>query len=186
MQHGHPPHALWNRRRFLTAGAGLLAATCLPAAANAVVQPAAKSLEFLNLHTGERLRTTYWHDGRYDASARADINNILRDFRTGDVAPIDPKLLDLLHALRRKLDTSEPFHVISGYRSPKTNASLAAASGGVAKKSLHMKGMAIDIRLPGCELDRLRRAARSLRRGGVGYYPKSDFVHVDTGRVRFW
>jgi uncharacterized protein YcbK (DUF882 family) len=186
MQTVKPPHATWSRRRLLTAGSATLLATCLPAAAKAVPQPAAKSLEFLHLHTGERLRTTYWHGGVYDRTARAEINQVLRDFRTGDVAPIDPKLLDLLYALRRKLDTTAPFHVISGYRSPKTNAMLASNSGGVAKKSLHMQGMAIDIRLPGRELDEVRRAARALQRGGVGFYPRSDFVHVDTGRVRFW
>lgn len=186
MQPDEPPHAPWNRRRLLTAGAATLLATCLPAAARAIPQPAARSLEFLHLHTGERLRTTYWHDGTYVPDARADIDQVLRDFRTGDVAPIDPKLLDLLHALRRRLDTNAPFHVISGYRSPATNAMLAANSGGVAKKSLHMQGMAIDIRLPGRNLDEVRRGARALQRGGVGYYPGSDFVHVDTGRVRFW
>lgn len=186
MQTNEPPHASWDRRRLLKVGAAALLTTCLPAAAQAVTRPAAKSLEFLHLHTGERLRTTYWHDGVYDPGARAEINEVLRDFRTGDVAPIDPKLLDLLHALRRKLDTNAPFHVISGYRSPKTNAMLSANSAGVAKKSLHMQGKAIDIRLPGRRLDDVRRAARALQRGGVGFYPKSDFVHVDTGRVRFW
>jgi len=186
MQPDHPPHASWSRRRLLRAGAATLLATCLPAAAHAVPQPAAKSLEFLNLHTGERLRATYWHGGGYDNGARSEINQLLRDFRTGDVMPIDAKLLDLLYALRRKLDTTEPFHVISAYRSPKTNAMLAADSGGVAKKSLHMQGMAIDIRLPDRGLDDVRRAARSLQRGGVGFYPRSDFVHIDTGRVRYW
>ena len=182
----HPPHRSWSRRHLLGAGAATLLATCLPAAARAVPQPAAKSLEFLNLHTGERLHTTYWHGGRYDSGARAEIDQVLRDFRTGDVKPIDARLLDLLHALRRRLGTDAPFHVISGYRSPATNAMLSANSGGVARKSLHMRGMAIDIRLPGRELNELRSAARSLQRGGVGYYPRSDFVHVDTGRVRFW
>ena len=97
---------------------------------------------------------------------------MLRDFRTGDIAPIDARLLDLLHALRRRLDTNAPFHVISAYRSPATNAMLAANSGGVAKKSLHMQGMAIDIRLPGRELRDVQRAARALQRGGVGYYSR--------------
>ena len=186
MQPDHPPHPCWGRRRLLGAGAATLLATCLPAAAHAVPQPAAKSLAFLNLHTGERLRTTYWHGGSYDSGARSEINQLLRDFRTGDVMPIDAGLLDLLYALRRTLGSAEPFHVISAYRSPKTNAMLAGGSGAVAKKSLHMQGMAIDIRLPGRDLDAVRRAARSLQRGGVGFYPRSDFVHVDTGRVRSW
>jgi uncharacterized protein YcbK (DUF882 family) len=186
MQWDKPPHAPWNRRRLLKAGAATVLATCLPAAAHAMPQPAARSLEFLNLHTGERLRTTYWHGGTYVADACAEIDVILRDFRTGEVAPIDAGLLDLLHALRRRLDTSAPYHVISGYRSPKTNAALAARSGGVAKKSLHMQGIAIDIRLPGRDLVDVNGAARALQRGGVGLYEKSGFIHIDVGRVRYW
>ena len=103
--------------------------------------------------------------------------------------PIDPKLLDLLHELSGTLETDTPFHIISGYRSPVTNASLRTKGGahtGVATQSLHMVGKAIDIRVPGVKLDDLRGAARSLKLGGVGYYPSSNFVHVDTGRVRFW
>ena len=110
----------------------------------------------------------------------------LRDHRTGDVHPIDPQLLDLLTHLQQSVDSARAFEVISGYRSPKTNAMLASNSGGVARKSLHMQGMAIDIRLPGKRLKDLRAAALSLEAGGVGYYPSSDFVHVATGRVRSW
>jgi len=111
---------------------------------------------------------------------------VLRDHRTGTQCAIDPRLLDLLHGLRNLLGTTRPFQVISGYRSPATNRVLASASSGVARDSLHTRGMAIDIRVPGIALDRLRDAAISLKGGGVGHYPRSDFVHLDVGRVRFW
>ena len=103
-----------------------------------------------------------------------------------EVAAIDPRLFDFLYALRRAMDSEAPFHVISGYRSPGTNARLRQRSKGVAKRSLHMRGMAVDVRLPGRELKDLMRTAKRLNAGGVGYYPKSNFIHVDTGRVRFW
>lgn len=173
------------RRRLLRWGvAGACALAPLPAFG--AQSAAARALAFYNLHTGESLATTYWENGRYLPEALAEIDVVLRDFRTGEVQPIDPDLLDLLSSLRETIGSREAFAVISGYRSPKTNAALAAASGGVAKKSLHMQGMAIDVRLPGYELSRLRDAAIALQRGGVGFYPGSDFVHLDTGRVRHW
>jgi uncharacterized protein YcbK (DUF882 family) len=132
------------------------------------------------------LSPVFWQDGRLVPDALAAIDYHLRDFRTGDVRPIDAGLLDLLHRLSSVMDYQEPIHVISGYRSPKTNAMLAKRSNGVAKKSYHLRGMAIDIRLPERGLAELRRAAQGLALGGVGYYPKSDFVHVDTGPVRTW
>jgi uncharacterized protein YcbK (DUF882 family) len=145
-----------------------------------------RSLAFCNLHTGERLTAVYWADGHYLPDALSEIDHVLRDFRTEEVKPIDPKLLDLLHLLHSKLDSSAPFHVISGYRSPATNEMLATQSGGVARKSLHMRGMAIDVNLPDRDLDKLRRTGRSLKGGGVGYYPKPGFVHLDVGRIRYW
>jgi uncharacterized protein YcbK (DUF882 family) len=174
------------RRRFLSAG--LAAATItigLPSLARAATA-GHRSLSFYNLHTDEKLTTTYWVDGQYVPDALGEIDHVLRDFRTGDVWPMDRKLLDLLVALNRKMETAKPFAVISGYRSPKTNAMLAEASSGVARRSLHMDGKAIDIRIPGRKLADLRKAALSLKLGGVGYYARSDFVHVDTGRVRSW
>ena len=148
----------------------------------------ARSLSFNNLHTGERLAVDYWVDGAYQPEALAEVNHVLRDFRTGDVHMIAPRLLDLLVRIRNRLDTTKPIQVISGYRSPVTNAMLHSAHehSGVAVKSLHMKGMAIDIRVGGRDLQTLHRAALAERSGGVGYYPKSDFVHVDVGRVRRW
>ncbi|HJR58586.1 MAG TPA: DUF882 domain-containing protein [Vicinamibacterales bacterium] len=183
-----------NRRAFLGFGAVAAAAALSPLKAHAAPPPASRKaalrkLSFFNTHTGERLQTTYCCDGRYEPEALQQINHILRDFRANEVKPIDPKLLDLLHELGGTLETDQPFHIISGYRSPHTNTMLRQRGGattGVASRSLHMVGKAIDIRLPGVKLDHLRGAARSLKLGGVGYYPSSNFVHVDTGRVRFW
>lgn len=143
-------------------------------------------LSFHHLHTGENLRVAYWRDGTYESEALAEINRHLRDFRTGESNSISPKLLDFLHALRTEAGSSDPFHVISGYRSPKTNAMLRKKSSGVAKKSLHMRGMAVDVSLPGRDLRQLRDAAKRLERGGVGYYAKSGFIHLDVGAVRSW
>lgn len=171
------------RRRLLGFGVAAIAAV-RPFAANALATP--RSLSFENLHTGEKLAVTYWANGRPIPEAKALVDHILRDYRTGDVHPIDPGLLDLLHRLHQSLGTSQPFQVISGYRSPRTNAMLADASGGVARKSLHMQGLAIDIRVPGRPLATVRDAAAALQGGGVGFYPRSDFVHVDVGRVRSW
>ena len=145
-----------------------------------------RRLSFIHTHTHEELELVYAGPGGYHAQSLARVNEFLRDFRTSDVHVIDPKLLDTLHALARSANSTEPFHVISGYRSPRTNSTLRAHSAGVAKYSLHMEGKAIDIRLPGVSLGHLRDRALGLARGGVGYYPGSDFVHVDTGRVRSW
>ncbi|HWA43120.1 MAG TPA: DUF882 domain-containing protein [Hypericibacter adhaerens] len=179
------------RRRFLAWGAASMAvalpALAMPHIANAATLAAnQRRLAFDNLHTGETLKTVYWEGGDYVPDALGQIDHILRDFRTDDVHPIDARLLDLLNTLHQKLGSKVPFSVISGYRSPKTNAALAEASNGVAKHSLHMEGQAIDIHLEDVALKDLRRGALALKRGGVGYYPASDFVHVDVGRVRTW
>lgn len=145
-----------------------------------------RELKFYHLHTGEKLSVEY-HDGHsYQMDALAEVNRYLRDFRTGEVHDIDPQLLDALHDLRDSVGKNGTFEIISGYRSPKTNAALRERSKRVAKRSLHMQGKAMDVRLPGVDTLTLRRAAMDLRRGGVGYYAKSNFVHIDTGRVRFW
>jgi uncharacterized protein YcbK (DUF882 family) len=182
-------HTVLPHRRSVLAkvGTALLATSLKPAfASNA--SPGARSIDLHNIHTGEHLSVDYWADGAYVPDALAAINKILRDFRTGDIQPIETNLLDTLVRLHGKLDTRKPFEVISGYRSPATNAALHARSeeSGVAVKSLHMQGMAVDIRVPGRPLILLRNAALSERAGGVGYYPQSDFVHVDVGRVRRW
>jgi uncharacterized protein YcbK (DUF882 family) len=166
--------------------AALISSRALEAAVAAPGGPAVRRLAFLNTHTGERLEACYCRAGRYDAAALKDINHILRDHRTGDVGAIAPDLLDLLHGLGRRIETPQPFHVISGYRSPATNAALHSKSRGVASQSLHMHGKAIDIRVPGIQTGELKTLALSLAAGGVGYYPQSDFIHVDIGRVRSW
>ncbi len=173
------------RRRFLQIG--LAAALLAPGSAWAgSLGKVRRSLSFVSLHTGEKLAVDYCVNGSYVPEALQEISRILRDFRTGEALAMDVGLLDLLSDLRHKLRSKAPFEVISGYRSPKTNAMLAAASGGVARKSLHMQGMAIDIRVPGRSLRQVRDAALAMKAGGVGFYPKPDFVHVDVGRVRAW
>lgn len=143
-------------------------------------------LRFYNTHTGESLEAAYWAGNGYSRDALEEIARVLRDHRSGETRQIAPRLLDLVHELTSALDSRAAIHVISGYRSATTNAALAARSGGVAKHSLHLVGEAIDLRIPGRELSDVRRAALALRAGGVGYYPRSNFVHVDIGRVRSW
>ena len=174
------------RRRFIQAFLGTAAALATPSLWASLHRAPERSLAFKNLHTGESLRTTFWAEGRYLNDELKAVNHIMRDHRSGDVHPMDPKLLDLLYALQQSVAANGSFHIISGYRSPASNQKLRSKSGGVAKKSLHMQGRAIDIRLPGCKLPQLRDAALALKAGGVGYYARSDFIHVDTGRVRRW
>ncbi len=176
-----------SRRHFLAGCAAAVGMFGLsPAFAHILSKRPERDLSFLNLHTGERLKVTYWANGDFVAESLSEINHLLRDFRTGDTHRIDPRLLDILYGVREQLGTHKEFHIISGYRSPKTNHLLRTRSHGVAKHSLHMQGKAIDIRVPGYDIHRLQRAAKSLKAGGVGLYTKSNFVHVDTGRVRYW
>jgi uncharacterized protein YcbK (DUF882 family) len=175
------------RRRFL-ARTGLAGASVVlgRSALADVMPPSPRSLAFLNTHTGETVSATYWAAGRYVPDALAAIDRVLRDHRTGDVIEVDRRLLDVLHALRLDLGTQAPFHVISCYRSPKTNATVRAAGRAVAENSLHMLGKACDVRVPGVALDDLHRAAVARKAGGVGYYAGPSFVHVDVGRIRYW
>ena len=178
--------AATGRRAVLRLGiAAVVTAAAGPARAG-LARPPMRALALRNLHTDEMVRATYWADGAWQTDGLREINHVLRDFRTGDVKDIDPGLLDLMHRLAALAGTDQPFEIISGYRSPRTNAQLADQGSGVAKKSLHMQGKAVDLRLPGVKLSSLRRAALSLQGGGVGYYPRSGFIHVDTGSVRFW
>jgi uncharacterized protein YcbK (DUF882 family) len=182
-------NALLGRRRVLAFGLGAAAlaiASPLKGALAALPQSGERTLGLVSTHTNEKIMATYWRNGVYDNGALKDINHVLRDHRSGDVAEMDPNLLDLLAELHRRTGSRKAFQVISGYRSPKSNALLASASGGVAKRSLHMDAKAIDIRLHDVALNDLRQAALSMKAGGVGYYKKSDFIHVDTGRVRQW
>jgi uncharacterized protein YcbK (DUF882 family) len=148
-----------------------------------------RELSFHNLHTDEKLHVVYYKDGGYDRSAWGQINHLLRDHYTGDQHPMDLHLMDLLHDTQGRLQNDRTIQIISGYRSPKTNARLRGGEGactGVAKNSYHMRGMATDIRFDGTPLARLHDIALDMRRGGVGYYPSSDFVHMDVGPVRRW
>ncbi|MBW8372286.1 MAG: DUF882 domain-containing protein [Thiobacillus sp.] len=174
-----------DRRSFLKLGL-LAAALPRPALAGQTLPAAERRLSLHNLHTGEKIDLAYWVEGDYVAESLADFNRVLRDHRTGQVAAIDTGLLDLLHRVQTAVGSARPFEVISGYRSPASNLLLVENTPGVAKRSLHMDGKAIDVRLPGIPLADLRRAGLMLKSGGVGYYPESNFVHLDVGRVRTW
>ncbi|MFW2404486.1 MAG: YcbK family protein [Gammaproteobacteria bacterium] len=173
-----------NRRKILTAGLALpaLSVPSLGYSASA----ASRRLAFYHTHTGKSLDIVYREGNDYLPNALESIDGFLGDFRTGESYPIDPTLLDQLHDIQRALGTRSRFEIISGYRSPKTNNMLRGKSNGVAKRSLHMQGRALDIRLTDVSTAKLRAAALELKGGGVGYYPKSKFIHIDTGRVRRW
>ncbi len=186
-RHVDSPRRL-HRRTFLKKSALTIVAAFAPlpvfAGFERLLQDVRK-LTFYNLHTEETLKVCYCRGGAYDGQALKAVNHILRDHRSNEIHPIDTRLLDLLHAISLQVE-SRRFHVISGYRSPSTNAKLRRDGNGVASRSLHMCGQAIDIRIPGVESQRLHRVAVDLKGGGVGHYPRLDFVHVDVGRVRYW
>jgi len=188
-----------SRRRLFSSTLATAAAFLLPSPLKASLEKLAResadekdvrSLAFHNTHTNERIESVYCVSGRYQESGLTAIDWILRDHRTNEVTRIDPKLLDLLHLLRGQATAEGAkagvYEIISGYRSPYSNEMLRSRSGAVARHSLHLKGMAADVRLTGVPLRRLHAAALDIARGGVGYYPGDDFVHVDTGRVRAW
>jgi uncharacterized protein YcbK (DUF882 family) len=178
---------LHDRRHFLRSVGGICGAAASFVAAPAVAAASGpRCVSFVHTHTGETLRAVYYRDGCYQPECLAQVDHLLRDFRTGDVHSIDPALLDILFELQLRADRDGPFEVISGYRSPATNAMLRRRSEGVALHSMHLEGRAIDLRLGGYPTLQLAAHARTLGRGGVGYYASSDFVHVDTGRVRYW
>jgi uncharacterized protein YcbK (DUF882 family) len=173
-----------NRRYFLGAG---LAVASAPVWARRTPALDVRRLSLHHLHTDERISVAYRIGEHYQRSALKSLNHFLRDFRTGDETAIDPQLFDLLHDVKVRLGHNDgTFEIISGYRSPRTNAMLRRASSGVAKRSLHMTGQALDVRLTETPTRNIRDAALTLSRGGVGFYPRSDFVHLDTGKVRRW
>jgi uncharacterized protein YcbK (DUF882 family) len=186
------------RRKLFQLGLGAVGAGLIGSAAQArtvedddiigalLAAPEPKWLSLHNLHTEEKLEAVYWENGAYVPDAVQALNKVLRDHRTGEERAMDPQLFDLLGAINRKTETKSPFQVISAYRSPASNALLSERSGEVAKKSLHVEGMAMDIYLEDVALDRLRAASLAIGRGGVGYYPVTKFVHVDVGPVRRW
>jgi uncharacterized protein YcbK (DUF882 family) len=173
-----------DRRRILAAGLALPALTIPTLAFSST--GGSRRLAFYHTHTGEALDVVYREGDDYLPDAVGSLNRFLRDFRSGESYPIDPALFDQLHDIQQALGKFGRYEIISAYRSPKTNAMLAGKSGGVAKRSLHMQGRALDVRLTDVATNDLRAAALELQRGGVGYYPKSKFIHIDTGRVRRW
>ncbi len=176
-------HPLQQRILICLFSIGLLATTTQPGNARALD---ARQLSFYHTHTEERLDIVYFENDEYVDSALEEINHFLRDFRTGDVTVMDPGLLDLIYDIRETIESDGTYEVISAYRSPKTNEMLRTRSGGVARNSQHLLGTAIDVRLEDIPIEVLRDTALAMRRGGVGFYRKADFVHIDTGRVRRW
>lgn len=180
------------RRGLLRLGAGAaLAAAAAPAVGLAqtvtpLAGPSVRKAVLHNLHTGDTFNEVYFENGRYVPDALAEAMRVLRDWRNGEEHPMDPRLFDALHAINAKLETNQPFQIISGYRSPVTNAMLHARSNGVASNSQHTQGKASDVRVQGVDLRNLHKAALAVGAGGVGFYPVSNFVHVDVARVRQW
>jgi len=178
-----------DRRGFLKAGLAVTAALGFwmpPIEAVAAAPLRGRTVSLVNAHTGDKFKGEYWANGRYLPDAFGDIKKLMRDHRTSDIFPIDPRLMDILYVVQHRLENSNAFRVFSGYRSPKTNAMLRRKGEGVARNSLHMSGQAIDLQLPGSRLSALKKTAIAVKSGGVGFYPRSDFVHIDTGRVRHW
>ena len=177
-----------SRRRLLGGALAGIAAGGLLRTGRVAAQGenAARHIALMNLHTSESLDVEYFRDGGYSGEAMAKIRKVLRDFRTGEMHEIDPHLMDYLVEVAAKSGREARFSVISGYRSPETNAKLHERSAGVAQHSLHMQGRAIDVRMAGVDCADLAASAQSLRRGGVGYYRASNFVHLDTGAFRTW
>ena len=154
--------------------------------AHALIKKPSRELSFLNLHTGERLRAEYVHNGQVVPSAMHAISVLMRDHYNNKVHPIDQHLLDIAHVLQSHVGNRGVINVVCGYRSPETNAMMHEASAGVAAHSMHIEGRAMDIRMPGTRLASVKKAAVALKMGGVGYYPHDDFVHIDSGPVRKW
>jgi len=174
-----------SRRRFLFGLAAGLPVLGLGWRAALAAVPV-RQIALRHRHTGEAVRTVYFADGRYLEEGLRVIDRLLRDWRTDEIVEIDPQVLDIAYVLQQQLDLRGPLEVLSGYRSPETNAMLRRRSPAVARNSLHMYGMAVDLRFPGVPLERAHQAALALQAGGVGYYPGSDFIHLDSGPVRSW
>lgn len=176
------------RRELIKAGGVVLTAATLwfPGQAEAKRMMQGREITMRNAHTGQVFKGEYWHNGSYVPDAFSEIKQVMKDHRANKTFPIDPRLMDILFVLQKRMDNTKPYDIFSGYRSHETNEKLRRMSFGVAKKSLHMLGQAVDLRLPGSDLGKVRKQAISLKAGGVGYYPESHFLHVDTGRIRQW
>lgn len=178
-----------SRRNLLKAIGSVSVLSAIPATSLANIQKPQlqeQQLSLLNLHTGEALKSTFVADGQFQEASLGELNYLLRDHRTDQVHQMDTQLLSLLHDLQQTFGVHNPIHVISAYRSPKTNEMLRQKNGKVAKKSYHMQGKAIDIRIPGIPLKDLHTASLAMKSGGVGLYSRSNFIHLDVGRVRRW
>lgn len=184
----HTPSSGFSRREFLGMSMAAAVTTIIPSAIYAAAEElqTEKTICFHNVYTLETLETVYCKNGEYLPEALSGINHIFRDIRTGKERTISKELIDLLYDLQQDIKSDGPFQIISGYRTPRSNALLRKTKKGVAKNSFHMYGKAVDIRLPDYSLGTLRRKAMNLRGGGVGYYPRSNFIHVDVGAVRYW
>lgn len=178
------------RRTFLKLGLAGVISSVVPFIPAKSVFAAGKydtwKIAFRHTHTGESFSGVYRVGNKYLPEAFERLSYVLRDFRTNEVFPMDPSVIDILSVIQRKTGSNEPVETLSGYRSPRTNAMLRRNTSGVASNSFHMYGQAIDIRIPGYSTSKVRTVAKSLEAGGVGYYPRSDFVHIDTGKVRDW
>lgn len=177
-----------NRRQFLSWAGAVPLIGCAPSALSYTMEPTPehRALKLRNLHTGEKVNVTYFEHGDYLIDGLAEIYLLMRDHRENLIAPIDIRLLDQLHATQQKLDTQKEILLVSAYRSPETNQKLREQGAGVAKHSLHMSGQALDFRIPGLSLRQVHKATLASTFGGVGYYSRAGFVHMDTGRKRRW
>ena len=181
------PKIDFQRRKIITSGMVALGATCIPSLSWAVlIKDKPRELNMNNLHTGEVLHSQYFDGQIYQANELQKLNHLCRDFRQNEMIEMDKHLFDQIAAIQQIIGTNTQVQIISGYRSPATNKMLNAKSSGVAKKSHHMQGKAIDFRLEGVKLTDVRKAALTLKAGGVGYYPRSNFIHIDTGQFRSW
>lgn len=176
-----------DRRKWLGVSVAALGLGLLPQPAlAALTTPRPRILRFDNLHTGETLKAEFFDGRRYNKSELARLNYLFRDFRQNKIKTIDPKLFDQIYLLQMLMGTNKSVQLVSGYRSLMTNNMLRQASGGVAKQSYHTRGQAMDFHIDGVQLAHIRKAALKMRAGGVGFYPKSNFIHIDTGPVRTW
>lgn len=176
-----------HRRSFLKSSAVLASALSVPALAkSATAAPGERVLRLYNTHTGESVKSVFWAEGQFIPDGLAELNKLLRDHRNGKIIDMDPALMVLVERVTAQFGGNKVLHIISGYRSPETNKMLAEKSGGVARHSMHLDGKAIDLRIPGVDLKNVHKAALAAQGGGVGYYAASQFVHMDTGRVRRW
>ncbi len=176
----------FSRRDFLFLAGGALAASAMPFGVQAGSPAQSRTIAMNNIHTGEQLESCYFDGREYISSELIRLDEICRDYRREEVHPMDKRLFDQLSKIQNLLGVETEVMMISGYRSPVTNAALRAKSSGVAKKSYHMTGQALDFNLEGVSLAKVRDAAAELKMGGVGYYPRSNFIHIDTGPVRRW